>query len=120
MNPIKLAGGEHAVLLIHGLQSSPAEMLPLAKRLYQSGYTVHVPHIRGYGYKHGDDAHSITHWEDWHAKALAEFHALKQQYKTLYKRQGIPCMCRTSVVMATSMATMHTPSPIGKTGTLRH
>ncbi len=83
MKPITLAGGEHAVLLIHGLQSSPVEMQPLAKRLNQSGYTVHVPHIRGYGYKHGDDAHSITHWEDWHAKVLAEFHALKQQHKTV-------------------------------------
>src|SRR5450759_4798365 len=83
MNPITLSGGEHAVLLIHGLQSSPVEMQPLAKRLNQSGYTVHVPYIRGYGYKHGDDAHSITHWEDWHAKVLAEFHALKQQHETV-------------------------------------
>ena len=83
MNPRTLVDGEHAVLLIHGLQSSPIELQPLAKRLAQSGYAVHVPHIPGYGYKHGDDAHSITHWEDWHAKVLAEFHALKQQYKTV-------------------------------------
>ena len=83
MDPVTLVGGEHAVLLIHGLQSSPAEMLPLAKRLHQSGYTVHVPHIRGYGYQHGDDAHSITHWKDWHAKVVAEFHTLKQQHKTV-------------------------------------
>lgn len=83
MNPITLPGGKHAVLLIHGLQSSPVEMQPLAKRLNQSGYTVHVPHIRGYGYKHGDDAHSITHWKDWHAKVLAEFYALKQSHETV-------------------------------------
>lgn len=83
MKPITLAGGEHAVLLIHGLQSSPVEMQPLAKQLNQSGYTVHVPHIRGYGYKHGDDAHSITHWEDWHATVLAEFNALKRSYETV-------------------------------------
>lgn len=83
MDPITLAGGEHAVLLIHGLQSSPAELQPLAKRLNQSGYTVHAPHIRGYGYEHGDNAHSITHWQEWHAKALAEFRSLKLQYKTV-------------------------------------
>jgi carboxylesterase len=83
MDPVTLAGGEQAVLLIHGLQSSPAEMLPLAKRLQQSGYTVHMPHIRGYGYRHGDDAHSITHWKDWHAKALAEFDALQRQYRSV-------------------------------------
>lgn len=83
MVAITLAGGGHAVLLIHGLQSSPAEMQPLAKRLNQSGYTVHVPHIPGYGYKHGDDAHSITHWKNWHAEVLAEFHALKRQNETV-------------------------------------
>jgi len=83
MEPITLIGGEHAVLLIHGLQSSPAELQPLAKRLHQAGYTVHVPHIAGYGFMHGDTPRSVTHWEDWHAKVLAEFRALQQQYKTV-------------------------------------
>lgn len=83
MNPVTLAGGEHAVLLIHGLQSSPAEMLPLARQLHKSGYTVHAPHLRGYGYRHGDNAHSVTRWQDWHAEALAEFHALRQQYSSV-------------------------------------
>lgn len=83
MNPITLTGGEHAVLLIHGLQSSPAELLPLAKRLQQAGYTVHLPHIAGYGYNHGDTPRSVTHWQDWHAKALEEFHELKRQYKSV-------------------------------------
>jgi len=83
MEPITLVGGEHAVLLTHGLQSSPAELQPLAKRLHQAGYTVHVPHIAGYGFMHGDTPRSVTHWQDWHAKALAEFRALQQQYKTV-------------------------------------
>lgn len=80
MDPITLTGGTHAVLLIHGLQSSPVELQPLAKRLHQAGYTVHVPHIRGYGFEHGDSPRSVTHWQDWHAKALAEFRTLKQQH----------------------------------------
>jgi carboxylesterase len=83
MNPITLSGGEHAVLLIHGLQSSPAELLPLAKRLQQAGYTVHMPHIAGYGFAHGDTPRSVTRWQDWHAKAMAEFRALQQQYRTV-------------------------------------
>jgi carboxylesterase len=83
MTPITLPGGEHAVLLIHGLQSSPAELLPLAKRLQQAGYTVHLPHIAGYGFEHGDTPRSVTHWQDWHAKALEEFHSLKRQYKSV-------------------------------------
>jgi carboxylesterase len=83
MNPVTLSGGEHAVLLFHGLQSSPAELLPLAKRLQQAGYTVHLPHIAGYGFEHGDTPRSVTHWQDWHAKALEEFHTLKRQYKSV-------------------------------------
>lgn len=83
MDALRLDGGEHAVLLFHGLQSSPAELQPLAKRLHQAGYTVHVPHIRGYGFEHGDTPRSVTHWEDWHAKALIEFRTLRPQYKTV-------------------------------------
>ena len=83
MNPIRLAGGEHAVLLIHGLQSSPTELLPLAKRLHQAGYTVYMPHIAGYGYIHGDTPHSITHWQDWYAKVMSEFRTLQQQHKSV-------------------------------------
>lgn len=83
MDAITLKGGEHAVLLLHGLQSSPAELQPIAKRLHQAGYTVHVPHIQGYGFMPGDTPRSVTHWQDWHANALAEFRALKTQHKTV-------------------------------------
>jgi carboxylesterase len=83
MDAITLEGSEHAVLLLHGLQSSPAELQPLAKRLNQAGYTVHVPHIAGYGFMQGDTPRSVTPWQDWHAKALAEFRALKQNHATV-------------------------------------
>ncbi len=83
MDAITLPGGVHAVLLLHGLQSSPAELQPIAKRLNQAGYTVHVPHIAGYGFMQGDTPRSVTHWQDWHAKAIAEFRTLKQQYDTV-------------------------------------
>ena len=83
MDAITLTGGEHAVLLLHGLQSSPAELQPIAKRLNQAGYTVHVPHIQGYGYTQGDTPRSVTHWQEWHAKALAEFRTLQQSHTTV-------------------------------------
>jgi carboxylesterase len=44
---------------------------------------VHVPHIPGYGFAHGDTPRSVTHWQDWHAIATAEFLALKKQYKSV-------------------------------------
>lgn len=83
MNAITLESGDHAVLLLHGLQSSPAELQPIAKRLHQAGYTVHVPHITGYAYTQGETPRSVTHWQDWHAHALAEFRTLKQKYRTV-------------------------------------
>ena len=83
MNTITLPGGPHAALLIHGLQSSPAELQPLAKRLNQAGYTVHVPHLRGYGFMQGDTPRSVTPWQDWHAKVLEEFKQLEGRHETV-------------------------------------
>lgn len=83
MKRIELEGGEHAVLLIHGLQGVPAEMQPLAKRLHKAGYTVHVPHFRGYGYTEGDTPRSVTGWRNWHDQVLREFRELKHRYKTV-------------------------------------
>lgn len=83
MKQIELTGGEHAVLLIHGLQGVPTEIQALAKRLHKAGYTVRVPHFKGYGYTAGDTAHSVTPWRDWHNQVLLELRDLKRQYKTV-------------------------------------
>jgi len=83
MKKIELPGGEHAVLLIHGLQGVPTEIQALAKRLHKAGYTVRVPHFKGYGYTAGDNAHSVTPWRDWHNQVLLELRDLKRQYKTV-------------------------------------
>lgn len=83
MDPINLRGGLHAVLLIHGLQGSPTEMQPLAKRLNQAGYTVSVPHFVGYGYRDGDTSHSVTPWQNWHEQVKQEILRLKQTHDTV-------------------------------------
>ncbi|MDE2116971.1 MAG: alpha/beta fold hydrolase [Betaproteobacteria bacterium] len=83
MKQIELPGGEHAVLLIHGLQGVPTEVQSLAKRLHKAGYAVRVPHFKGYGYTAGDNAHSVTPWQDWRNQVLLELRDLKRQYKTV-------------------------------------
>ena len=80
---IELIAGEHAVLLIHGLQGVPTEMQTLAKHLHKAGYTVRVPHFEGYGYTVGTTAHSVTSWREWHQQVLAELRDLKRKYKTV-------------------------------------
>lgn len=83
MKAMELTGGDRAILLVHGLQGVPAEMLPLAKRLHKAGYTVRVPHFKGYGYHPGDTAYSVTNWRDWHSQVLAELRDLKSKYRTV-------------------------------------
>ncbi|HCI53484.1 MAG TPA: alpha/beta hydrolase [Gallionella sp.] len=83
MDTVKLVGGEHAVLLVHGLQGGPTEMLPLAKRLNQAGYSVYVPHFAGYGYHDGDTSHSVTRWQDWHKRVADEVAILKQTHSSV-------------------------------------
>jgi carboxylesterase len=44
------AGGkDHAVLLLHGLSSTPQELSYLARSLAKQGYAVHAPYLPGYG-----------------------------------------------------------------------
>jgi carboxylesterase len=83
MKTVELPGGEHAVLLIHGLQGVPTEMLPLAKRLHKAGYSVRVPHFKGYGYTEGDTPRSVTPWRDWRSQVLLELRDMKRQYRTV-------------------------------------
>lgn len=82
MKQIELIGGEHAVLLLHGLQGSPTEVLPLAQRLNKAGYTVRVPHFTGYGYMPGETA-SVTRWQAWREAALEAFDELSCEYKSV-------------------------------------
>jgi carboxylesterase len=99
MKTIELTGGENAVLLIHGLQGTPIEMLPLAKRLNRAGYSVRVPHFTGYGYREGDTPHSVTPWQDWKSQVLLELSDMGRRHRTV--ALGGLCM---GAVLALSVA----------------
>jgi len=51
------------VLLVHGYLAAPEEVRPLAEYLYQHGYTVFAPRLRGHGTNPEDLANRT--WEDW-------------------------------------------------------
>jgi carboxylesterase len=82
-SPVHLKGGSHAVLLFHGLSSSPQELMFLARGLHKAGYTVHLPIAPDYTYGLIDNqtyyGHKGLHveWVQW---ACAEFDALSTQY----------------------------------------
>jgi esterase/lipase/1-acyl-sn-glycerol-3-phosphate acyltransferase len=51
------------ILLVHGYLAAPEEVRPLAEYLYQQGYTVFAPRLRGHGTSPEDLA--LRTWEDW-------------------------------------------------------
>jgi carboxylesterase len=83
MKTIELTGGESAVLLIHGLLGTPIEVLPLAKRLHQAGYSVRAPHFKGYGYREGDTPRSVTPWQDWREQVLLELGNMRRRHRSV-------------------------------------
>jgi len=70
------ASDEVGVLLIHGLTGTPLEMKHIAKRLYQRGFTVHVPQLAG----HGVDDQTLlrTTWRDWYKSVEEAYQKLSQ------------------------------------------
>ncbi len=74
--------GEDAVLLVHGLTGTPAEMRSLAKKLQQQGFSVMCPRLAGH-------CGSITElkksrWQDWYGTIEQSFEALKAEHRQVY------------------------------------
>ena len=68
--------GEHAVLLLHGLSSSPLELRFLARLLTDEGFTTHTPELLGYSAGTGHQP-----MEQWISAAVAEFDKLAAHHR---------------------------------------
>lgn len=66
---------DHAVLLLHGLRSTPQEMGYLAKSLAKQGFAVYVPYLEGYGL----GAPCATSVE-WRAQVREHYRRLSGEY----------------------------------------
>jgi carboxylesterase len=86
--PQTLPAGERAVILFHGLSSSPLEVQLLGRGLQRAGYTVYLPHLPGYG-DGGEDDRAVTNWQDWLEQALREF----DRVKALHEHVAIGGLC---------------------------
>ena len=76
------AQGESAVLLIHGLTGTPAEMKPVATRLNKQGFSVMCPALAGHC--RSERALRQSKWEDWYASIEQAFEALKSQHAHVF------------------------------------
>jgi len=79
--PISYEGGTSAVLLLHGLTSSPAEFRTLATALHEKNFTVFVPLLPG----HGTDPHDLrrTNAVEWLEAAVIGFDELSKKCKSV-------------------------------------
>ena len=68
--------GDHAVLLLHGLSSSPLELRFLARFLAEEGFATHTPELSGYSAGTGH-----ARMEQWISAAVAQFDLLAAQYR---------------------------------------
>ncbi len=78
---IDLSGGNHSVLLIHGLTGSPFEMKYLARKLNKAGFTVKGPCLEG----HCTTLKNLskTNWEDWYRSVHKSFIEMKKSSDTV-------------------------------------
>ena len=71
-------GGTHAILLLHGLSSTPLEMRFLARALRRTGFSVSVPVIEGYSA--GTTPGNAHQWID---SAVAAYDALAAEHESV-------------------------------------
>jgi carboxylesterase len=74
--------GPHAVLLVHGLTGTPAEMKPIAKRLVKQGFSVMCPALAGHC--RTEAALRATKWQDWYNSIADAFEALKGEHDKVF------------------------------------
>ncbi|MFA9422002.1 MAG: alpha/beta hydrolase [Sedimentibacter sp.] len=71
-----------AILLMHGLTSGAAQMIPMARFLNDYGYSVHCVNIAGHGTYPQDLLHTTA--EDMICKAEYDYLKLKKEYEKIY------------------------------------
>jgi carboxylesterase len=90
-----LSGDDHAVLMLHGLSSSPLELRYLARYLNSEGFTACAPVLPGYSAGSEEAA-----MERWLEAAEREYDALAARYKRV-------SICGLSIGAALSLALAH-------------
>jgi len=75
---LELKGGNHAVLMLHGLSGSNLEVARLGQSLHAKGYSVFAPNIEGYCFDT-----PTTHWREWIEKAKEHLENMVSRYETV-------------------------------------
>jgi carboxylesterase len=76
------AGGPTAVLLIHGLTGTPAEVKAVGKILWRAGYSVYGVQLAGHCGT--EDDLLATRWHDWLFSSLEAFDQIRRDHATVF------------------------------------
>ena len=74
--------GNAAVLLVHGLTGTPAEMKHFGRVISRKGLTVACPELAGHC--KSIEALQATKWQDWYQSIEMAFDALHQEYEQVF------------------------------------
>lgn len=80
--PIQIAGGPEAVLILHGLAGSPAEIRPLAESLGRAGFTVAAPLLPGHG-THPEELRKVR-YQAWVQAGEGELKRLQAHHPVVH------------------------------------
>jgi carboxylesterase len=76
---VRLDGGAHAILLLHGMGGSAFEVMQVARKLNRQGFTVHIPVLPGHRGSVAELAQ--TRWQEWYDAAERHFEALYRSHE---------------------------------------
>ncbi len=80
--PFEIGEGDRAVLLIHGIAGSPAQLRSLGEFLAGEGLKVYAPLLPGHG-THHSNLYYIG-WREWYDFVVAEYRRLKGRHSEVY------------------------------------
>ena len=76
--PFSVGDGPGAILALHGVAGSPAQLREMCQRLAPEGFAIHGPTLPGHG-TNPTDLYGIR-WQDWYRTARNEFDRIQKKY----------------------------------------
>jgi carboxylesterase len=76
--PFEMGSGGRAVLVLHGIAGSPAQVREMSQKLAAEGFHVYAAALPGHG-TDPEDLYGIT-WQRWYEYVVAEYERLREKH----------------------------------------
>ena len=75
---VRLEGGPHCILMLHGLGAGPLELIRLAQEARSDGFSVWIPSVDGYCF-----GSQLKDWTDWKLAAQSCYWQARETYQSV-------------------------------------